>query len=363
MKLLQLRLDEYLEEPISFSLDVPREGVILTGVSGTGKTQAIDLIKCAAEQQNLSVFVPDSDLSLAKFSEKPPEELTLAILDSDMLPSSEVFDLFKAAQAKDNLYAVWISRGESLFDRISSPILIPYRTKYTYTFTHKFEYDQPSIENLRIDDAICLTEDSGAGKTYFELVFPAVISSVGSSRLGSLLKAIGFCSKKHIVVIADRDTWGYLKPVLQTLSTDVNVYVLLHSSTEAMISQISPLIAKMYSEVLETLTYQEVKDYISANYKTSYLTSERVDSAVLWHQLAKTDMPLKDICLKASSTLSPANMLISDKEVAEYIYAGLKCQVIASDTVLTAQPSADNRMYELRDHLFSPPEPQDLDSD
>lgn len=147
MKLLQLRLDEYLEEPISFSLDVPREGVILTGVSGTGKTQAIDLIKCAAEQQNLSVFVPDSDLSLAKFSEKLPEELTLVILDSDMLPSSEVFDLFKAAQAKDNLYAVWISRGESLFDQISSPILIPYHTKYTYTFTHRFKYAQPSVIN------------------------------------------------------------------------------------------------------------------------------------------------------------------------------------------------------------------------
>lgn len=354
MKLLQLRLDEYLEEPISFSLDIPRDGVILTGISGIGKSQAIDLIKCAAEQQNLSVFIPDSDLSLAKFSEDFPKELTLIVLDSDMLPF-EAFELFKAVQTKDNLYAIWISRGEGLFTQISSPVLIPYRTKYTYTFTPKVEYVQPSIENLRIDDAICLTEDSGAGKTYFELAFPAVISSIGSSRLGALLRAVGFCSKKHIVVIADRDTWGYLKPVLQTLSTDVNVYILLHSSTEAMISQISPLISKTYSEVLKALTYNEVKEYISANYKTSYLTSERVDSAVLWHQLAKTGMPTKDICLKASSTLSPTNMMISGKEIADYIYNGLKYPEIASDITSSAR-SQVHLDFEKRDHLFSLPE-------
>lgn len=420
MKSITYHLTQFVGRQIDFKLVLSRKITVIAGLAAIGKTLLYDyLVEAKAMTKDLpriQAIMDQQDLEITS------TDKCVYFIDCDNFEINDIKQFIKVTLNAPVRYVLAMRDADvSLFEEFDSIKFVqPIHTRFTYHFREVMWYTNPPVSELKFEDAVCLTEDLGTGYYAFKKAFPAVISSAGSSRLGETLDSVAFISSKTIVVVADEDTWAYMKQSLNKLKSGVNVYIVLHSSTERMLLETSPLL-KNASDI----SFNDVFKDIVQIYSSKDITSERLDAVLLQHALTDAGFQAnKDKSLKSHSALKLDKLCISGAAIQEYIVRNLmrdndtiKIQEdildshdipdlsvdnvsdsqdnsdLSTDSVSdfqdtlnlstnvedalnlqdnpglnaddpnSKQPSVDNRMYELRDHLFSPPESQDLDSD
>lgn len=420
MKSITYHLTQFVGRPIDFRLTLSRKITVITGLAAIGKTLLYDyLVEAKAMTKDLpriQAIMDQQDLEITS------TDKCVYFIDCDNFEINDIKQFIKVTLNAPVRYVLAVRDADtSLFEEFDSVKFVqPIHTRFTYHFREVMWYTNPPVSELKFEDAVCLTEDLGTGDYAFKKAFPAVISSAGSSRLGETLDSIAFISSKTIVVVADEDTWAYIKQSLDKLKLEINVYVILHSSTERMLLETSPLLKNA-----SDLSLSDIFEDIAQIYSSKDITSERLDAVLLQHALTNAGFQVnKDKSLKSHSTLKLDKLCISGAAIREYIVRNLmrdtdtfKVQEDILDSHDTPDLSVDNmsdsqnnsdlstdnvsdsqdvldlsanvedalnlqdnpdlnaddpnpkqssvydEVYEPRDHLFSSLEPQDLDNE
>lgn len=373
MKAYTYSVSNYLGNQFDFKLVHNRKILAIVGMAAIGKTQTLELLNESLKVSS-SINPPVVHLAyeheLNQVVEGLYNSLTEVIyfIDGDNFQISQIEKFVKDTYSTRARYILLLRQEDAswLNEYQSVSILTPNRSRYTYHFAPLLDYVNPPLDELDISDSVCITEDAGSGFAAFKLAFPAVISSCGAGRLDDVLKSVLYITCKPVVVIADRDTSMYLQEALRNLNPRVNVYVLIHSSTEYMLCHASDLLNAACKTVMQSLTFDQISSTLLKIYKTAQITSERVDLVLYYLALLHLGIQVNPKNLKLSHYFNPGKLGISGESISAYIRNSLKSDrdsVEKSDELFTYINTSEQDSQEPKDYLFSsPPESQDSDS-
>lgn len=305
------------------SLDLSTRMTFILGLSGVGKTSLIRQLNDVVQHDiwDKSGMIKHLKINPANEDIFTPKLGTLIVLDEE---SKYIKDAWKFINNYKDVWVIIVGHGPKLQKLFNQNVGIAHivksnNLKYLEYLTHP-DWTYIPVK-FKADEVILVTEDSGSGEALLTQLKFKCIGAAGCQRVPRMINFIRTISDSQIIALLDEDT------ALTTLeflcsNPQTNVYCFMHSSTEHMLLQTSPLLinaSNSLKELSNTDALDIYRKYASPGKSHIKFTQENYDHAKLIYVIRECNLGFKLRDLKAYSTFTAERLGLTQDCILNYL--------------------------------------------